>query len=105
MNLRTTYLLLLIAGLITPNIVFVPWVLEHGWDIPRFFAELFANRISTAFALDLILSMAALIVFAFTQRKRVRHWWMPVAAGFIGGLCVGLPLLLYLRESNGGSKS
>jgi hypothetical protein len=63
--------------------------------------ELFANRASTFFALDVIVSAIVLWVFiAFeTSRTRMRHAWAPVLVSLTVGVSAALPLFLYLRES------
>ena len=100
MKPKTLYLLLCIAGAVVPYAAFVPWLLAHGLDIPLFVEELFANRISAFFALDVMVSALVLFVFVVTEGKRrgVRHLWAPVAATLAVGVSLGLPLFLYLRE-------
>ena len=63
--------------------------------------ELFANRISAFFGLDVVVSAIVLWVFiAFEgQRKGVRHTWAPIVASLAIGVSAGLPLFLFLRES------
>jgi hypothetical protein len=52
--MKRTYLALAVAGTLLPYSQFVPFVREHGLDVQLFFAQLFANRISAFFALDVI---------------------------------------------------
>ena len=100
MHAKNLYLVFCVAGLVVPNIAFVPWLWEHGLDLSRFFAELFGNRISAAFGLDVILSVVVLLAFVLVERIRLRLalWWLPVVAALLVGVSLGLPLLLYLRE-------
>lgn len=100
MKLRAVYLALCIAGLALPYAQFIPWLMEHGLDLRRFFGDLFANRISAFFGLDVIVSAVVLFVFiAAEQRQRkLPLAWAPVVGTLAVGVSFGLPLFLYLRE-------
>lgn len=100
MKPKTLYLVLLFAGTILPYWQFVPWLAEHGLNIRLFLQQLFANRISTFFALDVIISAVVLIYFIAVEgsRVRIRSTWAPVLATLLVGGSCGLPLFLYLRE-------
>jgi hypothetical protein len=101
MSPRHAYLVLCVLGLVLPYTQFIPWVADHGLDAPRFVAELFANRISAFFGLDVIVASAALIVFVNKEGRRdhVPHLWAPIVGTLAVGVSFGLPLFLYLRES------
>ena len=104
MKARNLYLLLFVVGVIIPYLEFGPWVQEHGLKLGLMVDQLFANRISAFFGVDVIVS--ALVVFVFTgfERKRLgRTWWLPVVAVLLAGVSAGLPLLLYLREKSNPS--
>jgi hypothetical protein len=99
MRPKTVYLLLAVLGAIIPYARFVPWLMEHGLDLPLFFDQLQANRISEFFAADVMVSGAAVIAFLISERRRLRgRWWLPIAGLMLFGVSVGLPLLLHLRE-------
>jgi hypothetical protein len=97
---KAVYLLLCFAGTILPYWQLVPWVLEHGLNLPLFFDQLLFNRISTFFGLDVLVSAIVLIRFVRVENSRlkVRRWWLAVIAVFTVGVSLGLPLFLYLRE-------
>jgi len=101
MSRKHAYLALFLIGTVVPYLAFVPWVIDHGLDISRMVEELFANRISAFFGLDVIVSAIVLWVFiAFEgQRKGVRHTWAPIFASLAIGVSAALPLFLFLRES------
>ena len=101
MSRKSTYLLLFVIGAVVPNLAFVPWVVDHGLDISRMIEELFANRVSAFFALDVVVSTIVLWVFVAFERSRkgVPHTWAPVVASLAVGVSAGLPLFLYLRET------
>jgi len=100
MKARQFYLLCCVLGLIFPYSQFVPWLFEHGLNLPLFFRELFANRISAFFAIDLVVS--AIVVICFIQREgrrlQARLLWLPTVGTLIVGVSFGFPLFLFLRE-------
>ncbi len=100
MSRRHLYVTLFVIGTVVPYWSFVPWVLEHGLDIPLMLEELFANRISTFFALDVIIATVVFWAFVAFEAPRVGlgHAWAPVAASLTIGLSSALPLFLLMRE-------
>jgi Terpene cyclase DEP1 len=94
------YLGLALLGTILPYSQFVPFVREHGLDLGLFWAQLFANRISAFFALDVFVSSVVLWVFVLWEgrRNRVKHLWAPILGSLTVGVSLGLPLFLYIRE-------
>src|SRR5437588_5500584 len=101
MKPRTIYLTLCFVGAALPYWQFVPWVMQHGMNIPLLARELFANRISAFFGMDVLVSALILIVFMRVESARldIRGRWLPVLALLTVGVSLGLPLFLYLRES------
>jgi hypothetical protein len=101
MKPKTVYLCLCILGFVLPYAVFVPWVAEHGGIPLRLFVQqLFANRISAFFGLDVLVSAIVLLRFATAESARLRipNRWMVLVATLLVGVSLGLPLFLYLRE-------
>ncbi len=100
MKPKTIYLSLCVVGTVLPYWQFLLWLSEHGLNLELFFHELFINRISTFFGLDVIVSALALLVFiAFeSSRHRIRNWWLPALAVFTVGVSLALPMFLYIRE-------
>ena len=100
MRLRHVYLALCILGMLLPYSQFVPWLLQHGVDLPLLFHQLFANQISGFFGLDVIVCSLALWVLVFSEGRRVgvHHLWLPVLASLVVGVSLGLPLFLYMRQ-------
>jgi Terpene cyclase DEP1 len=101
MRMKSAYLGLCIAGTLLPYSQFLPFLQEHGLDLPLFLEQLFANRISGFFAMDVIVSSLVLWLFVFADGRRygVRHLWAPIVANLTVGVSLGLPLFLYLRET------
>jgi len=100
MKPRTIYLLLCVIGFVVPYAVFVPWVAQHGLDMRLFVQQMLANRISTFFSLDVIVSAIVLLRFAAAESARLRipRRWLVLLATLLVGVSLGLPLFLYLRE-------
>ena len=95
------YLGLALLGTILPYSQFVPFVREHGLDLGLFWAQLFANRISAFFGLDVIVASVVLWIFVVVESRRsdVPRRWLPLAAVLTVGVSLALPLFLYLREA------
>jgi Protein of unknown function DUF2834 len=100
MKAGRVYLILCVLGLVIPYSQFVPWLLEHCLDFGLFFRELFANRISAFFAVDVIVSAIVLIWFIQSEGKRlrVRLLWLPTIGTLVVGVSFGFPLFLFLRQ-------
>ena len=100
MNAKITYLILCVLGAVVPYSQFIPWVLDHGLNFRLLVEQLFANRISGFFALDVLLSSCVVIAFVRREgtRRGVRLLWLPIVALLTVGVSLGLPLFLYLRE-------
>jgi hypothetical protein len=101
MKLRHLYLAFAVLGLVLPYSQFIPWVMEHhALNMELFIRDLFANRVSAFFALDVIVSAVVLISFIKTEGKRlqVRLLWLPIVSALLVGVSLGLPLFLYLRQ-------
>jgi hypothetical protein len=109
MTPRRLYLVLSVVGTVLPYSQLVPFLREHGLDVPLFVDQLFANRISAFFGLDVIVSSIALWVLVAVdgRRRRVKHLWAPIVANLAVGVSLGLPLFLYLQERahDGGSST
>lgn len=100
MKTKQLYLVLCILGTVLPLSQFVPWVIEHGLDIPLFVHELFSTRIGSFFGWDVIISAITLLVFIFVEGRRINmsNLWLPAVATLSVGVSLGLPLFLYLRQ-------
>lgn len=99
---KIVYLILCIAGTILPYSQFIPFLREHGLDLSLVFQQLFANKVSGFFGLDVIISSVVLWLFVYWEgtRLRIRHLWIPIACSLLVGVSLGLPLFLLMRESN-----
>ncbi len=101
MRLRHLYLAFAVIGLVLPYSQFIPWIMEHhALNMSIFIRDLFANRISAFFAMDVIVSAIVLILFVRIEGTRLgmRLLWLPILATFFVGVSLGFPLFLYLRQ-------
>ena len=98
--LQTTYLILCILGTILPYSQLVSFLLEHGLNLQLFFEQLFVNRISSFFAMDLIVSSLVLWIFVFWEGSRLgmKNLWVYIASNLLVGVSLGLPLFLLMRQ-------
>jgi uncharacterized protein DUF2834 len=100
MKARHFYLVCCVLGLLLPYSQLVPWLLEHGLNVTLFCRELFANRISSFFAIDVIVSAIVLLWFIQSEGRRLRVGllWLPTVGTLVVGVSFGLPLFLFLRQ-------
>jgi len=100
MKPKTIYLALCFVGALLPYWQFLPWVLEHGLNLSLFARELFVNRISAFFGMDVVVSAIALLVFVRVESSRlgIGRPWLPILALLTVGVSLGLPVFLYMRE-------
>jgi len=70
--------------------------------MPLFMRDLFANRVSAFFALDVIVSAIVLLVFIQSEgrRLRMRLLWLPMLGTMFVGVSLGLPLFLICGKSS-----
>jgi hypothetical protein len=92
---------LAIVGAVLPYSFFIPFLVENGLDIPLLLSMLFANRISSFFATDFLLSCLIFWIFLYqeTKKYRIKQWWVCMIATITIGLSCALPLFLYFRET------
>jgi len=106
MQRKSVYLLLCVAGAVLPYWQLVPWVLENELNTSLLLNQLFANRVSAFFAMDVIVSAVVVFVFVGFEHSRLGNkWWLPLVAVLTVGVSLGLPLALYLREGTTESRT
>lgn len=103
---RYLYLVLCFLGAALPYSQLVPFLREHGFDLRLLGEQLFANRISAFFGLDVVVSSVVLWAFVFTEgrRRKMRHLWVYVLSNLAVGVSLALPLFLYMRERKTGTE-
>jgi hypothetical protein len=100
MKLRFIYLILALVGFVVPYYFLISFLRVHGFDANELIRQLFANRISTFFAVDLLLASVIFILFLRREAARysIEHWWVYLFPLFTVGLSLAFPLYLYVRE-------
>jgi hypothetical protein len=100
MKSRRLYLGFCFLGLLVPNSLFFPWLIEHGANPQRFVQDMFANDVSAFFGMDVVISAIVLGAFVLIEggRLRLERRWMPILATGLIGVSLGLPLFLYQRQ-------
>lgn len=101
------YLTLCVLGTSLPCSQLIPFLAEHGLDVPLMIEQLFANRISAFFGLDVIVSSIVLWVLVITEgrRQQMKHLWVYIICNLAVGVSLGLPLFLYMRERKIAARS
>jgi len=93
-----------VAGTIVPYWFAAPFFLLHGLNFRLFMEEIFATRISSFFAADLILS--SVIFLSWSRREaragNVRGWWFVLVCNLVVGLSLALPVYLLKRLDTAG---
>lgn len=97
---KTIYFIFAILGLILPYYFLISFVSENGLNLALIIKELFANKISTFFAVDLIISIIVFWFYLYYEatNQKMKNVWVYVLASLTIGLSFALPLFLYSRE-------
>jgi len=105
LRMEHVYFVLAVIGYVLPGVAMVRESIETGnigfWTQPdRTLAELFVNRTSTAFALDLLGTVVVALVWMTHESRRIgmRGVWLFWLLTSTFGLAGTLPLFLALRE-------
>jgi len=106
--MKNLYLVLAIIGFLAPNTLVFIESIETGnillyAQIGRTFEEMFANRISTIFSIDLLVVTFFFFIWSFYEAKRLAMK-LPLVVWLgtmLFGLAFGFPLFLYLKEKRG----
>ena len=69
--MRGLYLCLAVIGATVPYSQFLPWLAEHGMNLPMLFSELFSTRIGAFFGCDVLIS--AVVLIGFIRREGAKQ--------------------------------
>jgi TRAP-type uncharacterized transport system fused permease subunit len=99
-KLQVVYLIFCFLGFVLPYSQFVPFLMERGLNINLFIEQLFVNRISGFFGMDVIVSILILCAFIVWEgsRLKMKNLWIYIASSFLVGVSLGLPLFLLMRQ-------
>jgi Protein of unknown function (DUF2834). len=102
---KNIYLVLTLLGLLLPFYFLFKFVGSNGLDIALLFQQLFANDISTFFAVDLVISILVFWIYMFIEANKLqmKNSWLYLLASLLVGLSFALPLFLYFRERKLGA--
>ncbi|WP_041577492.1 DUF2834 domain-containing protein [Bdellovibrio bacteriovorus] len=100
--MRQTWIILAVLGTVVPFYFLVPFFAEPGASVSLFLELLFANSVSRFFAVDLVISSLAFLIWSFVDSRKnsINGWWMVLASNLMVGLSLALPLYFYKRSSS-----
>lgn len=105
--MRNTYLVLTIIGTALPNVFVFKEMMESGnillYRFPfETFSQMFANNVSSAFAVDLLFIVAMFLFWSYKQslKYKIKSWPLVWIYTFAFGIAGGLPLFLFLLEKH-----
>ncbi|QGG52380.1 DUF2834 domain-containing protein [Lysinibacillus pakistanensis] len=98
--MRKAYLLFAIIGTVFPYYFLVQFLNKNGFDLGLLVDLLFANSISTFFAVDFFISCFVFIIFMFNESRKynIKEKWICLLTLFTVGLSLALPLFLFFRQ-------
>jgi antibiotic biosynthesis monooxygenase (ABM) superfamily enzyme len=102
---KNIYVVLALLGLLIPYYFLFRFLGSNGLDIALLFQQLFANNISTFFAVDLVISILVFWIYMFAEANKLqmKNSWLYLLASLLVGLSFALPLFLYFRERKLGA--
>jgi hypothetical protein len=88
-----------VIGTVVPYWFALPFFVIHGPNFRLFVEEIFATRISSFFAADLIISSVIFLMWSRREArdKNIRRWWLVLVSNLLVGLSLALPLYLLKR--------
>ena len=100
MSRKNVYLVLALIGLVAPYWFLFQFLTANGLNISLLIQQLFANSISTFFAVDLILSIVVFWIYMVSEANKLhmKNAGLYILSSLTVGLSFALPLFLYFRE-------
>ncbi len=100
MRLRGWYLILCVIGVVLPYWQGMEFSRSHGLNMAVFLEQAFASPGARYIVFDLLITAAVFIIFTIAEGRRLSmgRLWIPIAATFVVGVSLGLPLFLFMRE-------
>ena len=97
MNLKTTYLIRAILGVVILRAFFANFASETGLDLFSFVAALFVNGAGGGFTADLLISSFVFWIYMFSNQGDRPKPWAFIALNLCIGLSCALPAYLWAR--------
>ena len=103
---KNIYLALAVIGFVAPYFFLFRFVSANGLNMSLLIQQLFANDISTFFAVDLVISIVVFWIYLVSEatKYQMKNYWLYILASLTVGLSFALPLFLYFRERKLESK-
>ncbi len=105
--MKNLYLTLAIIGFIAPNVLVLMESVETGnillyADPIATFSDMFANRISSIFAIDLLFAVIVFFIWSYNESKKhqVKNLYLIWILTMLFGLAGAFPLFLYERQKS-----
>jgi uncharacterized protein DUF2834 len=98
-EMRAFLMVSCLAGIVIPWWFAVHFFVIHGANFSLFFEEVFATRISSFFAADLIVASVIFLVWSWkdSRERGMSGWWVVLLSNLVVGLSLALPLYLLKR--------
>lgn len=100
-RLQIVYAALAAAGLVATWAFNLQLMAETGgFDLGAFIAGGYANPAAASLSNDLLVGVAAFLVWSFVEARRLgmRHWWVYVVITFGVAFACAFPLFLLFRD-------
>lgn len=98
--MKQFWLVLTVLGTVIPYAFFIPWALEHDFNIPLLFVQNTESLAGRFFTADLVLTGLALVIYILARERRhhVPYYGLSLLGTLLVGISCGLPLYYYLEE-------
>jgi hypothetical protein len=100
MKAKDFYMAMCVVGIVVPYYVMWRFLEVMGTDYNLMMEWLFVNWWNTFFLADLFLVAVAIIGYIVIEGRRLGlpRLWLPLVCVGLVGVCLALPLFLYMRE-------
>ena len=98
--MKRFWLFMTLVGTVVPYAFFVPWAIEHDFNIPELFVQNTATLADRFFTADLVLTGLCFLIYILVRERRnhVPCYGIAIAGLLLVGISCGLPLYYYLEE-------
>jgi hypothetical protein len=98
--MKRMYFILAFFGFVIPYYFLIRFIINNGFNLVEMGNQLFANEMSTFFAVDLMIVAIVFLIFSFYNSKMLgmRRWWIYLLATLLVGPSFAIPLYLGIRE-------
>ena len=98
--MKTIYAFLTLIGAALPFSQFILWLTKYGLNFSLFFRQITENPLAAFAWLDVVVTVIVIVFMVMNEGKnlKMKRLWIPIAASFMGGASVGLPLFLYMKQ-------